>query len=245
LLFVAISDIEVMTMSRASTALLTGLMAAAAPSVANAEESPDGVGGWGTPRRETALALGYGAIWAMKPPVSYQNARSRDYLGVLTGLSLEVTTRPLAIFEYGLGAWSTGGSPDNGGTYLHEMSRFTAQGRFFPWGFGRVEPWIGAELGILVADDRAIWDDPQTGRHSVASSRVGYVEGLIAGGRARLGDLVAAGLCGGLLFVGFTRADPVVHEPGDAKGTYFIRPTDYGRRLWYSLMLSIELTVRD
>jgi len=191
------------------------------------------------------MALGYDAIWAIKPPVSYESARSPAHAGVLTGFSLEVTTRPFPIFEYGVLAWSTGGSPDNRGNYLHALTRFAAQARFFPWGFGRVEPWIGAELGIAVADDRASWDDPKTGKHSVSLSRAGYTEGLVAGGRARLGELIAVGLRGGLLFVGFTRAEPVVHEPGDTAGKYFIRPTDYGRRLWYSLMLSVELTVRD
>jgi hypothetical protein len=36
-----------------------------------------------------------------------------------------------------------------------------------------------------------------------------------------------------------------VSEPGDTKGAYFVRPTDYARRIWSSLALTVEITVPD
>jgi len=36
-----------------------------------------------------------------------------------------------------------------------------------------------------------------------------------------------------------------VIEPGDAKGDYFVRPTDYSRRLWFSLLACAEITIPD
>jgi hypothetical protein len=78
----------------------------------------------------------------------------------------------------------------------------------------------------------------------VAGARPGLVAGLEAGGRWRLAPLIALGLRGGLLFLGFDRAgDPAAESPLAAK--YFVQPTDYGRRVWLSMALTAELTVPD
>ena len=104
---------------------------------------------------------------------------------------------------------------------------------------------FGAELGLVLADDFANWDaTAKTGAHAVSATRLGHLEGLTAGARLRLSDMIAVGARGGLLLVGFPKAS-VEHEEGDDTGTYVIHPTDYRTKLWYSVMLSAEITVTD
>jgi hypothetical protein len=214
-----------------------------APAYGFAESPPSYVGAIAPPR-ETSIALGYEILGAFKQPLIFPAARGAPVTGALEGLRLQVSHRPFGFLQWGAFAWTTGGTDDGRGDYVHELSRFAGTVRFVPWGFTRFEPWLGAELGIAVADDRASWNDPQTGKHAVSLSRVGWDEGVSAGLRVRLGELVALGGQGGVSFLGFTRPDAVVHEAGDT-GRYFIRPADYGRRLWYSVGLTLELYARD
>jgi hypothetical protein len=177
--------------------------------------------------------------------VTYAASDAPSTSSTLTGYGLEITRRSLPWFEYGFQAWSTGGSTDGRGSYAHVLSRVGGEVRFLPCGIARIEPWIGAELGLAVADDYVAWDQTQTGPHAVWVPRVGYAEALAVGGRARISDMIAMGAQAGLLFLGFSRADRIERDPADAIGTYFLRPADYGRRLWYALTLSAELTVPD
>jgi hypothetical protein len=198
-------------------------------------------------RREVTLGFGYGAIVSPRAIRNDADGRAPTYDSVFTGWMLEVTSRRLANVELGLLAWSTGGSSDGRGSYAHVLLRLEAEARWLPWGFGRIEPWIGIELGLAAADDYAKWDataKPERA-HSASVARAGYTGGIGAGVRGRAGDLVAFGVRGGLLYLRLPRPGGVVSEPGDSTGAYVVRPTDYGRRLWYSVMLSAEITVSD
>jgi|SRR6266545_2988471 len=198
------------------------------------------------PRRETGLSIGYAGIVPPRGFVSYARADAPEAPAIIMGTSLDVTRRFHALFEYGFVGWLTGGSSDGQGSYAHLLSRFGGQFRYFPWGFGRVEPWIGGELELALADDLVTWDPTATSDfHTVSVARVGHAEGLAAGARVRLGDMFAFGARGGLLLLGFAKANPKEVEPGDTTETYFIRPNNYGTRLWYSVSFSLELTVPD
>jgi hypothetical protein len=165
---------------------------------------------------------------------------------MFTGWSIEATGRRFPSFEYGVLAWSTGGSSDGNGSFAHVLLRFSIEARWLPWGYGRFEPWLGAQLGIAAADDFAQWNATDTDRaHSVSVARFGDTAGLDAGLRGRLGEFLALGLRGGLLYMNLPQVRSVTTEPGDTKGNYFVRPTDYGRRVWYSLLVSAEVTVPD
>ena len=198
-------------------------------------------------RREVTLGLGYGAIVSPRAIRNDASGGVPAYDSVFTGWMLEVTTRRLANVELGLFAWSTGGSSDGRGSYAHQLLRIEAEARWLPWGFGRIEPWIGIDLGLAAADDYAKWDaTPKPERaHSASVARAGYTGGIGAGLRGRAGELVAFGLRGGLLYLRLPRPSGAVSEPGDSTGVYVVRPTDYGRRLWYSVTLSAEITVPD
>jgi len=227
---------------------VAGAALSALPMVASAEEPPPGVPvvrPW--PRREITLGLGYGSIYSAGSFVrSDDGATSPAYESTFTGWTLEVTGRRFASFEYGFLAWSKGGSSDGKGSFAHVLLRFAVEARWLPWGYARIEPWIGAELGIAAADDYAKWDatdaDPE---HSVSVARFGDTAGLNAGVRGRVSEFFALGLRGGLLYMNLPEVRGVVTEPGDTKGDYFVRPTDYSRRLWYSLLVSAEITVPD
>jgi hypothetical protein len=198
------------------------------------------------PRREVTLGLGYGSIVSPGGVRNDAKAGARMYETTFTGWTIEVTGRRFPMFEYGLTAWSTGGSSDGTGSYAHVLLRFAVEARWLPWGFGRVEPWIGAELGLAAADDYAKWEATEDERaHSVSEARIGDTAGAGVGVRGRLGDYFALGLRGGLLYMNFPKVRGPVTEPGDTKGVYVVYPTDYGRRVWYSLMLSAEVTVPD
>ncbi len=215
--------------------------------VAAAERSDQTAEASSASRAETGLSVGYAGI--VPPPsfVSYANANAREAPAIITGTSFEVTRRFHARFEYGFLAWLTGGTSDGKGSYAHLLSRFGGQFRYLPWGFGRLEPWIGAELELALADDIARWDPTDTtALHTVSLARAGHAEGLAAGARARIGELFAFGARGGLLVLGFANAaHRTEQEPGDTTGTYFIRPADYKTKLWYSVAFTIELTVPD
>jgi hypothetical protein len=191
------------------------------------------------------VGIGYAGITPFKMPVGYDAATTPLSSATFTGYSLQVTRRFGPQLECGVITVLAGSSPDGRGTYAHGLSRFAGEIRWLPLGFGRVEPWIGADMGFALADDIATWDaTSKTGPHSVSKTRLGYIEGLTAGARLRLSDWIAVGALGGLMLLGFPKAD-VEREPGDATGTYFLRPTDYRTRVWYSAMLSAEITVMD
>jgi hypothetical protein len=221
-------------------------LAGAAISGDAAAELPEGTSeAAASPRRETTVGIGYAAIAPFKIPVGYDAADIPLSSATFEGYSLEVTRRFHPQLECGLVAWLAGSSADGRGGYAHGLSRFVGEIRFLPLGFSRVEPWIGASLGFVLADDYATWDaTPKTGPHAVSLTRLGHVEELTAGARLRLSSGIAIGARGGLLLVGFPKAS-VEQEPGDTTGAYLIHPTDYRTRPWYSVMLSAEVTVID
>jgi hypothetical protein len=225
-----------------------GAVLASMPVAASAELPTPGVPEdrpW--PRREVTLNLGYGSISPSTSSVRNDaGTKSPGYESMFTGWMLEATSRRFSSFEYGLLAWSTGGASDGQGSFAHVLARFAVEARWLPWGYGRLEPWIGAELGIAAADDYAKWDATANDRaHSVSVARFGDAAGLDAGVRGRLGEYLALGVRGGLLYMNLAQVRGVTSEPGDTKGVYFVRPTDYSRRVWYSLLVSAEVTVPD
>src|SRR5205823_493879 len=126
----------------------------------------------------------------------------------ITGWTLEATSRRFPSFEYGFLAFSTGGSSDGSGSFAHVLMRFAVEARWLPWGYGRVEPWLGGDLGIAAADDYARWDQRSNDRaHSVSVARIGDTVALHAGLRGRLGEFFALGARGGLMYMNF----PKVH----------------------------------
>jgi hypothetical protein len=178
-------------------------------------------------------------------PTGYAAANVPLSSASMSGIGVEVTRRFLPTLECGILAWLAGASSDGKGTYAHGLTRFVGEARFVPWALARIEPWIGAEAGFMLADDFATWDATATASaHQVSSTRFGHVEGLSLGTRARLTRGIALDARGGLLLVGFPKAT-TEHEPGDTTGMYVVRPTDYRTRPWYSFMLSAEITVSD
>jgi hypothetical protein len=213
-----------------------------------AEGSPPGVPEdrpW--PRREITLSLGYGS---MSSAGSFVRSDPRPgapaYEPAFSGWMLEVTGRRFPSFEYGLLAWSKGDSSDGKGSFAHVLLRLGVEARWLPWGYGRFEPWVGAQLGVVAADDYAKWDATESeAEHSVSAARFGDAAALETGLRARLGEYFALGVRGGLLYMNLPQVRAVVIEPGDAKGEHFVRPTDYSRRMWLTLLLSAEVTIPD
>ncbi len=197
------------------------------------------------PQRETTVGLGFAAIAPFKAPVGYDAAHVPLSSATFAGYSLEVTRRFRPQLEGGIVIWLAPSSSDGKGSYAHALSRFAGELRFVPWGFGRVEPWIGGELGIVLADDYASWDaTAMTGPHAVSATRLGHFEEITAGARLRLSTGIALEARGGVSLVGFAKPS-VEHETGDTTGAYLVRPTDYRTRIWYSAMLSLEITVMD
>src|SRR5258705_10868355 len=146
----------------------------------------------------------------------------------------EGSRRRFASFEYGLFAWATGGSSDGRGSYAHVLLRFAVEARWLPWGYGRVEPWLGVELGLAAADDYAKWERTQSdAEHSLSAARLGDLAAFDVGVRGRLGDFFALGLRGGLLYMNLAQVRGPVREAGDTntKTDIVLRPTDYGRRI--------------
>jgi hypothetical protein len=196
-------------------------------------------------RREVVLALGYGSIVAPRAIVVSRTTDTAERVAAFDGLSVDVTRR-LPHFEFGARFWRMGGASDGKGAQAHVLTRWTTEARFYPWLFRTVEPWVGGELGLALADDFALWNatDKEPARQAVAGVRPGLVAGLEGGARLRLGPFIALGLRGGALFMGFDRAGgPVAESPAAPK--YFIQPIDYGRKLWLSIGLTAELTVPD
>ena len=195
--------------------------------------------------REVVLAVGYGAIVLPGGFDSYSITDKRERATTLDALAIDVTRR-VAWLEYGARFWRSGGSSDGRGASAHVLTRWTTQARLVPWRFRTIEPWMGAELGLALADDYAIWNktENEPERRAVGGVRPGLVAGLEAGARVRVSTLLAFGLRGGPLFLGFDRA-PSAIAPSAAEASYFVRPTDYGRRVWISLGLTAELTVPD
>jgi hypothetical protein len=226
---------------------LIGAALALASGAATAEERGPGVPDerpW--PRREVTLGLGFGSLSASSSFVrSDAGIKSPYYESTFTGWMLEATSRRFPSFEFGMLAWSTGGASDGQGSFAHVLLRFAVEARYLPWGYGRFEPWIGAQLGIAVADDYAKWDAGDAPAHSVSVSRFGDAAALELGARGRLAEYLAVNLRGGLLYMNLPQVRGITVEPGDTKGNYFVRPTDYARRVWYSLLVSAEITVPD
>jgi hypothetical protein len=235
------------TPSTLTRSLLVGVAMAIVPAAALASESeraPPALPG--RPRREVTLALGYGTIISPRPFVTYAATGAPMLERTFSGVMLEVTTRRWPTFEYGLGAWTTGGSSDGKGNYAHVLLRFTVEARWLPWGYGRVEPWVGAQIGLAAADDFAKWDATADEKaHSASVARIGRAAALETGLRGRLGEFFALGLRGGLSYMSFTPIRGPVGEPGDTDNAYVVYPNDYARRIWYSAMLTAEVTVPD
>jgi hypothetical protein len=196
-------------------------------------------------KAETTVGFGYAGIAPLKMPVGYDAANVPLSSASFWGYSLQVTRRFTPHLELGLVTTLDGASSDGKGAYAHALSRFLGEVRFLPWGFSRVEPWIGAQAGFALADDQATWDaTPKSGPHAVSTTRIGHLEGVSAGVRFRLSDWIAFGATGGLSLMGFRKAS-VEHEAGDTTGTYLIHPTDYRTRIWTQAMISAEITVMD
>jgi len=218
----------------------------AAPGAARAaDEAPPSTATAAEARREVVLALGYGSIVAPRGIVVHRTTETAERVAAFDGFSVDVTRRVL-LFEYGARFWRMGSSSDGKGASAHVLTRLTTQARFYPWRRRTVEPWFGGEFGLALADDFATWNqtDKEPAHGAVAGARPGLVAGLEVGGRLHLASVIALGLRGGLLFLGFDRAGgPVAESPQTAK--FFVQPTDYGRRVWLSLALTAELTVFD
>src|SRR5689334_7455378 len=75
------------------------------------------------PRREVTLGLGYGGIVSPGGVRNDAGAGARMYETNFTGWTIEVTGRRFPKFEYGLAAWSTGGSSNGTGSYAHVLLR--------------------------------------------------------------------------------------------------------------------------
>lgn len=195
-------------------------------------------------RREVVLALGYGSIIAPRGIAVYRSTETVERVAAFDGFSVDVTRR-VSLFEYGARFWRMGSSSNGKGEAAHVLTRFATEARFYPWRFHTVEPWIGAELGLALADDFALWSatEREPAHRVLGDARPGLVAGLEAGGRVHVGSLLAIGLRGGLLFLGFDRAGRVTESAQTPK--YFVQPLDYGRRLWLSVALTAELTVPD
>ncbi len=199
-------------------------------------------------RRETVLTLGYGSMQSASFVRSDGAAGVPSYESSFTGWMIEATSRRFPSFEYGLSAWSTGGSSDGRGSYAHVLLRFAVEARWLPWGYGRVEPWLGVELGLAAADDYAKWERTQSdAEHSLSAARLGDLAAFDVGVRGRLGDFFALGLRGGLLYMNLAQVRGPVREAGDTnpKSAIVLRPTDYGRRIWSTVMLTAEVTIPD
>jgi hypothetical protein len=196
-------------------------------------------------RREVVLALGYGSLVVPRGIVVSRTTDSAERVAAIDGLSVDITRR-LPQLELGARFWRMGGASDGKGAHAHVLTRWTTEARFYPWQFRTVEPWVGAELGLVLADDFALWDatGTQPARRAVAGVRPGLVAGLEAGARLHLGPLLALGLRGGILYLGFDRTGGKVADSPEAP-KYFVQPTDYGRRLWLSMGIVAELTVPD
>lgn len=225
---------------------LVGCALIAAPGTAHAaDEAPSSVAAPADARREVVLALGYGSIVAPRGIVVHRATNAAERVAGFDGVSIDVTRR-LPLFEVGARFWTMRDASDGKGASAHVLTRLTTEARFYPWHFRTVEPWVGGELGLALAEDFAVWDamDKEPAHRAVAGVRPGIVAGLEAGGRLHLASFIALGLRAGALFLGFDRAGgPVADSPQTPK--YFVQPTDYGRRLWLSMALTAELTVPD
>jgi hypothetical protein len=219
---------------------------AAGPGLAHAEsDDPQSAKTRAEARREVVLALGYGSMVAPRSMAVYRSAGTAEQVAAFDGFSVDLTRR-IPFFEYGARFWRMGDSSDGKGSSAHVLTRWTTEARVYPWRLRTIEPWIGWEFGFALADDFAVWNqsDKEQAHRVVAGVRPGLVAGLEAGARLHLASLVAVGLRGGLLFLGFDRAGgPVSESPQTPK--YLVQPTDYGRRVWLSVALTAELTVPD
>jgi hypothetical protein len=195
-------------------------------------------------RREVVIAVGYGSMIAPGGLTVHRITSTTERVSALDGIAIDVTRR-LPQLEYGLRFWSMPASSDGRGKSAHALTRFETQARFYPWRFRTVEPWIGAEGGLALADDFAMWDKTETeaAHRVVADVRPGFVAGLEVGARFHLTPLLALGARGGLLYLGIERARPYFESPETSK--FFVQPTNYGERLWLSLAITAELTVPD
>jgi hypothetical protein len=196
-------------------------------------------------KAETTVGFGYAGVAALKMPVGYDAAKTPLSSASFWEYSLQITRRFEPQFELGLITALDQESSNGKGAYAHALSRFMGEIRLLPFGFSRVEPWIGAQAGFVIADDQATWDaTTNSGAHAVSTTRLGHLEGVSLGARLRLSDWIAIEATGGLQLIGFPKAS-VEHEAGDTTGTYLIHPTDYRTRLWSSAMISAEITVMD
>jgi hypothetical protein len=196
-------------------------------------------------RREAVIALGYGSLILPRGLPMTTIAGNAEKVSAIGGLSIDVAQR-ISAFEYGARFFTTGGSSDGRGSSAHVLTRLVTEGRFYPWPFRTLEPWIGAELGLALADDFAIWNktERESAHRAVGDVRPGFVAGLEAGARLHLTSLFALGARAGALYMAFDRAGGPVRESAETT-TFFVQPADYGRNVWLTVALTAELTVAD
>ena len=130
--------------------------------------------------------------------------------------------------------WSLGAmaafdwSGENDGA-KHSLWQLMAQGRWRPWGDGKVEPWAGAWGGVMAATD-TLDAAPTTNDRSV--TQYAPAAGLGIGTDFALGQLVSLGVEARGLYTAFGDA------PSLGNGT----ARDYGKNAW--LWFGLGLTFR-
>jgi hypothetical protein len=196
-------------------------------------------------RREVVLAFGYGPIVTPRGIVVYTATDTAESEKALSGISVDLTRR-VEHFSLGARFWHMGATSNGLGSSAHVLTRLSTQARYHPWTLRPLEPWVGVELGLALAEDFAVWakTDKDPAHQTTTGVRPGFAGALEAGAQLRVGGPLAFGLRGGLLYMGFEPATQKVAEsPAAAK--YFVYPTDYGQRIWLSIALTAELAVSD
>jgi hypothetical protein len=196
-------------------------------------------------RREVVLAFGYGPIIAPSGILVYTATDTAESTKAFAGISVDVTRR-VEHFSLGARFWHMGATSDGYGSSAHVLTRISTQARYHPWISRTLEPWVGVELGLALAEDFATWvkTDKDAAHQTTTGVRPGFAGALEVGAQLRIGGPLAFGLRGGALYMGFESAtEKVAESPTAAK--YFVVPTDYGQRIWLSLALTAELAVSD
>jgi len=196
-------------------------------------------------RREVVLAFGYGPVIAPSGVVVYTEPDKAESTKAFAGISVDVTRR-IEHFSLGARFWHMGATSNGLGSSAHALTRISTQARYHPWISRTLEPWVGVELGLALAEDFAVWakTDAEPAHQTTTGVRPGFAGALEAGAQLRIGGPLALGLRGGVLYMGFESATGKVAESPSAS-KYFVVPTDYGQRLWLSIALTAELAVSD
>jgi hypothetical protein len=196
-------------------------------------------------RREVVLAFGYGAIIAPSGIVVYTAPDAAETEKAFAGISVDVTRR-VEHFSLGARFWHMGATSNGYGSSAHVLTRISTQARYHPWISRTLEPWVGVELGLALAEDFATWvkTEKEAAHQTTTGVRPGFAGALEVGAQLRVGGPLAFGLRGGALYIGFEPATEKVAESA-AAAKYFVVPTDYGQRIWLSIALTAELAVSD